>query len=175
MLPSDQEQAVPEVALLPRRARPEDPHLRRRAEEAERGRLPAVRAPGELGEGERVERGPGGGPDRVQQVHGQARGQGRVPPPGVRPPVPRPPHQQDAVLRGRRPAADRDARRVREAHGDVRPRPHRAGAPLRAMPRRERRARAGGPAPRQVQVPRPPEGHLQRQVVRSSGWTARMI
>ncbi|KAG2552158.1 hypothetical protein PVAP13_9KG433423 [Panicum virgatum] len=164
VLPSDQEQAVPQVPVLPRRAGPQDPDLRRGAEEARRGRVPAVRAPGELGEGERVERGPGGGPDRVQQVHGQARRQGRVPPPRARAPLPRPPHQQDALLRRRRPPADRHARRLRQAHGHLRPGPHRPGPALRALPRRARAAGARGAAQGQVQVPRPPADHHQRQV-----------
>lgn len=55
VLPPDQEQAVPEVAVLPGRPRPEDPHLRCGHEEEERGRVPVLRAPGELGEGECVE------------------------------------------------------------------------------------------------------------------------
>merc|ERR1711924_311301 len=40
LLPLLQEQALPEVPVLPRRAGPEDPYLRLREEEVRRGRVP---------------------------------------------------------------------------------------------------------------------------------------
>ncbi|CAI5470527.1 unnamed protein product [Closterium sp. Yama58-4] len=45
----------------------EDPHLRC----GQRGRVPLLHPPRQLGEGERVKRGVGGGADSVQQVHEQ--------------------------------------------------------------------------------------------------------
>lgn len=133
MLPPDQEQALPEVALLPRRPGPEAPHLRRGHEKTGRGRVPVLRAPGLLGEGERLQRGPGGRPHRLQQVHDQVRGEGLVPPAGAGAPLPRAAHQQDAVVRGGGPLADGHARGVREAAGGVRAREHRPGAVVGAL------------------------------------------
>ena len=48
VLPADQEQAVPEVALLPRCARPEDSHLRCWGEEGGGGLVPLLRAHGQV-------------------------------------------------------------------------------------------------------------------------------
>ena len=55
----------------------------------------------QLGEGEHWVRGAGGGAHRGQQVHGEERWQGRVPPARARAPVPRAAHQQDALVRRR--------------------------------------------------------------------------
>ncbi len=48
VLPADQEQAVPEVALLPRRARPQDSYLRCRRKARARGHVPVLRAHGQV-------------------------------------------------------------------------------------------------------------------------------
>ena len=133
LLPSDKEQAVSEVAVLPRRSGSEDPNIRRGDEEERRGRVSLLRAPRLLGEGERVQRGLGGGAHRLQQVHGEVRGEGRVPPAGEGAPLPRAPYQQDAIVRRGGQAPDRDEGGVREAAGDVRESEYWTGAALRSM------------------------------------------
>merc|ERR1712216_1106355 len=80
MLPRHQKEAVPEVEVLPRCSRPEDPHLRRRNEEVWSRHLPVLRAPHLLGEDERLLRGARGGTRCRKQVYGQERRQGVVPP-----------------------------------------------------------------------------------------------
>lgn len=120
MLPADKEQTVPEIPFLPRRAGAEDPNLRRGNEEERRGRVPVLRAPGLVGEGERLQRGFGGGAHRMQQVHGQVRRKRCLPPAREGASLPRAPHQQDAIVRRGRQAPDRHEGRLWEAAGDVR-------------------------------------------------------
>ena len=71
LLQADQEQALPQVPLLPRCPRPQDPHLRRRAQACAGRRFPALRPPRLVGEGTDLFRGHGGCPYRCQQVHGR--------------------------------------------------------------------------------------------------------
>ena len=79
MLPSDQGETLPEIPLLPWCPRPQDPHLRRRHEEERSRRVPLLRPPRLLGEGERLQRGSRGCAYRLQQVHGEIRRKRCVP------------------------------------------------------------------------------------------------
>lgn len=45
MLPPDQGEAIPEIAILPWCPRPQDPYLRRRDEEERSRRVPILRPP----------------------------------------------------------------------------------------------------------------------------------
>lgn len=119
MLQADKEQAVPEVTVLPWSSGPEDPNLRRGNEEERGGGVPILRAPCVVGEGERVQRGSRGSEDRVQQVHGEVGWERRVPPAREGAPLPRPPHQQDAIVRRCRQAPDRYEGSVWETAGDL--------------------------------------------------------
>uniref|UniRef100_A0A8C3CX24 60S ribosomal protein L10 n=1 Tax=Cairina moschata TaxID=8855 RepID=A0A8C3CX24_CAIMO len=87
---------------------------------------------------------------------------GRLPHPRAPAPLPRHPHQQDALLRRRRQAADGDEGGVWEAAGDGGAGAHRAGDHVHPHQGAEQGARGGGAAQGQVQVPRQAEDpHLQ--------------
>lgn len=65
-----------------------------------------------------------------------------------------------------RQVANRHARGVRQAPGHVRARGYRPSASVRALQGAAPGRGCGGPAPRQVQVPWPPEDHCWEEVVR---------
>merc|ERR1711902_419342 len=94
-----QKQALPQVSVLPWCPRPQDQDLRFGQEEGRRRRVPSVRPSRLRRIGTALRRGFGGRPYLLQQVHGQEHGQGSVPHPYSRSPLPRSPHQQNVVVR----------------------------------------------------------------------------
>lgn len=78
MLPSDKEQTISKVTLLPRSTRSKNPNLRRRNEEKKRRRIPFLRSLSIMGERERFKRSIRSSENRVQQVHVQIRWERRV-------------------------------------------------------------------------------------------------
>ncbi len=102
VLSPDQEQAVPQVKVLPWCPWPQDQDLRCRDEEEGCGWVLPLCASRLLGEGECHQWGSWGCAYRVQQVHDQVCRKGCLPPQGSGSPVPCAPYQQDAfVCRGR--------------------------------------------------------------------------